>query len=181
MTGLNIESLKGTEYRQAYLSPEKMKAQIEAVKHLVGAAHDQLVAHQINRDEKSGWPLSDCRYDAFFRIPDEEVGLKISSVGLPDERSNNGLFVYMNTKQEGEISEIVGLQTAKIPDEVREGEALWLSRLRPEQLDQLAKLIKSATPIDKNAYDLYLGRREWLPPSNIPVKKRSLFRLLFHR
>lgn len=113
--------------------------------------------HQIDRDAESDWPPTARRYDAFFRIPGVDAVLIITSVGLPNEISNGGRFVYIHEMDRSNIAnQIVGFQTAKSPEAVDRNEAWWLSRYSPDQLEALSDIIASATPIDEAEYHEYV-------------------------
>lgn len=160
MGGITLESLRTDQQRQSELSSEAMTVQTEAVKNMVTAAHDQLMAHLIDRDAKTNRPVSFRRYDSFFKIQDADAVMTISSVGLPSEESRHGLFVYIYSKDQDEVNQIVGLQTAKIPSSVGEGEALWLSGYSPDQLELLASIITEAESTDEAVYQEYVNQSQ---------------------
>ena len=151
-----IESLSKTGVRQESLSPLRMMSQISAVRDLVKVTHQQLVANQIDRDASSYWPKEQHKFDAFFFVPRINGVMSISSIGLPDAQVTNALFLFINYRNDtGEMKQLVGIQTVKVPEVVDEQEALWLSDYLPRQLLQIAEIVRTANPISRETYKSY--------------------------
>lgn len=156
MSNPTIETLSKTGVRQERLSPLRMMSQKSAVRDLVKVTHQQLVANQIDRDASSDWPKRTRRFDAFFSVPDINGILKITSNGLPDAYDDNGLFLDIYYKDgDGKLKQLVGIQTAKVPEVVDKQSALWLSGYLPRQLLQIAEIVRIANPISPETYLSY--------------------------
>lgn len=161
MSNSIIETLSRSGVRRERLSPLRTMSQLSAVRDLVKVTHQQLVANQIDRDASSYWPERQHRFDAFFYVPKINGVIMISSVGLPDAQDSGGLFLDIDYRNdEGEIKKLVGIQTVKVPEAVEELEALWLSGYLPRQLLQIAEIVRTASPISKEAYGSYFQKPE---------------------
>ena len=148
-----LESLQIVPLTQREYSSKWKYEQIKAVKNLVIAARGQLTKHQKDQDAGS-FLLPACRrYEAFFRIPEADAIMTITSVGRSNEISRYGLFVCIRKKDQNKLNQIVNLHIAKSPMVVGIHEAKSLSYYSPEQLETLADIITNAKPIDKAVYN----------------------------
>ncbi|CAN5359880.1 hypothetical protein BH10PAT1_BH10PAT1_5800 [soil metagenome] len=138
--------------RRESMSQLEMDTQLIATKKLVDTLHNRLVENMSDRDGGTDWLEDQRRYDAFFEFSDSNLALEITSVGLPDQESNNGLFLYIYNVGEGYKQQIVGLQTCKVIEAVGESDATWLSRYSPEQLDIIREVVVNAKPISREDY-----------------------------
>lgn len=169
MINLNIEGLLKRTSRERKLPPLKLNAQISAVTDLVTVTHQQLVANQIDRDASSDMPARDHRFDAFFSVPEFNGVMSITSNGLPDVQGGPyGLFLCIHNKNdEGKPIELVGIQTVKTPEQVGVQEAIWLSGYTPEQLKQIAEIVRTASPVTPETYKSYF--QEPVVPAGIEM------------
>ena len=135
--------------RRREISPDEREAHVSALKGLVGALHDQLVSHKIDRDAGSGFPEECHNFDAFLRGGGGEM-IRITSVGKTNQPSGTGLFLYVFMSGKGEV---VGLQTAKLPDSVDEHASDWLSGYNAAQFKLMETLVAGASAISKDEFE----------------------------
>lgn len=113
----------------------------------------KLIANQIDRDAGSDWPKDERRYDAFFKIPGENAVFELNSVGLPEEESTSGLFLYVFAPDKyRRINQLVGIQTAKAPNLISRDRAMKLSDYTPAQLHDMAAIVRIGEPISPKEY-----------------------------
>jgi hypothetical protein len=139
-------------------SRARMEQQTEATRDLVGALHDQIMVHKIDRYADAKTALSeDLRtYDAFFRVPGVNAVIEITSVRNPDRADASGLFFYIYKKDDhGWIDQVVGIQTAKLPSLIEEMDVSWLSCYTPMELQSLARLVREGIPLSKEEHQKF--------------------------
>ncbi len=148
--------------RKDYLPYKEMRKQKQALTALVSQAQKRLLEQSIDRDPDRKDPAQK-RFDSFFSLPDDNAVLTISCLGgTPELYPSGAMFIYIHQKGPDEIKpqELVGIQTVKSPDSIEEKEVLWLSGYKPEQIDLITQAISSAQPMEKNQYDVFMGRRK---------------------
>jgi hypothetical protein len=140
--------LPGWGARRESLDPRAMAKQTEATKGLVVALRSQLERYQARRE---GCDIFDAFFNPYLQKP---AVMAITSTGPIDEPSSCGLFLYIHGKVGGRPEELLGLQTAKSPEMISEGEVLWLSGYKAEELNELAiaKVVSGGIPISRKKY-----------------------------
>lgn len=153
-----------------------MERQISAVRDLVTVTNQQLGANLIDMDADHGDVLIKYhKFEAFFSVPNIDGVVHISSDGLPSAQVAHGLFldIYCKSKKKKKTVKLVEIHTAKVPELIDEREALKLSDNKPEQLLQIAEIVKSAIPIEPNKfYSFFKGP---IPFKDRPKNTSHLF------
>lgn len=156
MKSHEFKELRGTHRR---IKPEVALPvdQIAALENFIEAAHEQLLANAVDRNEGDGWPKSFHWFDASLETKNKNAVIRITSYGPPEVNRANGLFVYI-TQTVGQPEVVFSVQTPTTVYSVDEEMARKLSHLWPKQYNMATQLIAEAEPIDKATYEAAIHR-----------------------